>query len=92
MTVKEENKCSKNEQVEGLTDLLGAPLITQGAKLIRVCDTDLVQRCQITGQVCPKVLCRLWEFRNVLQTKWMFAVLKPFSRSESDRGLRPVTL
>lgn len=52
------------------SDLLRSPVVAQPPELVRVGGTDLVQRGQVPGQVCPKVLCGFREIRDILETKY----------------------
>lgn len=65
--------------ISSVSDLLGSPLVAQGAELVRVCGTDLVQRGQVPGQVRPKVLCGFREVRDVLETFEQSRVDDPFN-------------
>ena len=56
------------------SDLLGAPLIAQGAKLVRVRGADLMQRSQVPRQVRPEVLFDFRKFRDILRAPLMIVV------------------
>lgn len=40
-----------------------------------MCGTDLVQRCQVSRQVCPKVLCGFREVGDILVTQTHYSCM-----------------
>lgn len=72
--------------ISRLSDLLRSPLVAQCPELVWVCGTDLVQRCQVPRQVCPKVLCGFREVGDILVTQTHFSC-KFVRQSELRRAI-----
>lgn len=72
------------------SDLLRSPLVAKRPQLIRMRGTDLVQRSQVSGQVCPKVLSGFREIRDVLQAQQTL-LAKEYGRSDNQKYNQPFT-